>query len=393
MRITEVLKTVLNSFRINKVRFFLTMLGVIIGVFAVISLVSVGTGVEKFVSDRFNEIGSNLLLVAPGKVDFSDDPAKAFTRNKLDEKHVKLLETYVGDKIVAVSPSIRLSSQAVYKSEAHTVSVIAGNYNYLRIYDLEVDKGVFFTRNQERAKENVALLGSEIKKKLFNSADAIGNKITVGEDTFTVMGVLKAKNQRFDAAIIIPYTSASTVFNIKNFSGLAMKVRDGENVDFVAKNAQLALLRDLKDTEFSILSQADILESITNILGILTIGIASIAGISLVVGGIGIMNIMLVSVTERTAEIGLRKALGATKKDILLQFLFESCVIGLVGGGIGICLSFLLSLAVKPFIELVIPGWAIFIAFGFSLLIGIVFGTYPALNASKKDPIESLRYE
>lgn len=393
MNIFEIFKTVITSLRVNKVRAFLTMLGVIIGVFAVISLVSVGSGVEKFVTGSFDAMGSNLILIAPGKFDFSDDPAKAFSRNKLAEKHVELIETYVGDKIVAVTPSVRVSSKVKFKTDIHTVAVLGGNYNYIKIFDLEVADGEFFTRNEERSKDKVILLGSEVKKSLFSSGSAIGQKITLGEETYDVIGVMKAKNQRFDNAVIVPYTAAVQDFDVKNFSGIAMKVKEGESIPLVMKKVQQALLRDLKDTEFSVLSQEDIIKSISNILGVITVGISSIAGISLIVGGIGIMNIMLVSVTERTMEIGLRKALGATKRDILLQFLLESAVISLVGGTIGIALSFLLSLGIKQFFELVISGWAVALAFGFSLLIGVVFGTFPALNASKKNPIESLRYE
>ncbi|MBI2414626.1 ABC transporter permease [candidate division WWE3 bacterium] len=393
MNTSEILKTVFNSLRTNKVRSILTMLGVIIGVFAVISLVSVGSGVEKFVSNSFNSIGSNLLLVAPGKVDFSDDPAKTFTRNKLDEKHVELIDIYLKDKIVAVSPSIRLSSKAKYKTESHQATVVGGNYNYINIFDLVMEKGQFFSKNDEKTKAYVLILGANIKRKLFGSTDALGKYVVLGDENYEVIGVMGEKNQRFDDAIVVPYTSAVRTFDLKNFSGIAIKVKADENINLVLKQVELALLRDLKNTEFSVLSQADILKSITNILSVLTAGIGAIAGISLFVGGIGIMNIMLVSVTERTAEIGLRKALGATPRDIALQFVLEAISLSVIGGTIGILLSFILSLAVKSLIELVISTWSIVIAFGFSVFVGLLFGSYPAINASKKDPIESLRYE
>jgi putative ABC transport system permease protein len=172
-----------------------------------------------------------------------------------------------------------------------------------------------------------------------------------------------------------------------------MKAKDGADMDTVIKEAKLALRRDLKEDDFSVFSQKEILSSINSILGVLSIGLAAIAGISLFVGGIGIMNIMLVSVTERTREIGLRKALGATSKDIALQFITESVALSVTGGGIGLLLAWLATQAVQSLIRAEVPWWAALLGFGFSLVVGVIFGTYPAVSAAKKDPIEALRYE
>ncbi|KKS18744.1 MAG: Efflux ABC transporter, permease protein [candidate division WWE3 bacterium GW2011_GWC1_41_7] len=182
-------------------------------------------------------------------------------------------------------------------------------------------------------------------------------------------------------------------FDVPFFSSIVAKVRNTENVDLATREIKIALLKDLKEEDFTVLSQSDILSSIQNILQILTIGIGAIAGISLLVGGIGIMNIMLVSVTERIKEIGLRKALGATQLDIAMQFLIESVFLSLGGGLIGLLLGWLGTYASRTFLRTEIPWWAVALAFGFSVLVGVIFGTYPAITAAKKDPVEALRYE
>ncbi|HXK52808.1 ABC transporter permease [Candidatus Nomurabacteria bacterium] len=392
-RLVEALKTSITALKANKIRTFLTTLGVIIGVFSVVSLVSLGKGAQNYIEDQFNAIGSNLIFVSPGKVDLSDDPAKFFSKNKLAEKHVKLIENALGDKVVAVTPSIRVGQTVQYKTKSFYPTVIGANEQLLLAFDFNVDQGRAFNSSAVSSKSRVAVLGKNVAQELFAGIDPIDKKIKIGKDTFKVVAVLSEKNRNFDDNVYIPYTTAKEVFDVRNFSSIGIKVKDSTQVKAVMREVELTLLKDLKKDDFSVLSQQDILSTIQNVLNILTLGIGAIAGISLVVGGIGIMNIMLVSVTERIREIGLRKALGATSFDIGLQFVIESILLSIIGGLVGLAMGAAVALAARSAVRTEVPFSTVVLAFTFSLVVGVVFGTYPALQASKKDPIEALRYE
>ena len=393
MYISEIFKTAFIALYSNKTRSFLTMLGVIIGVAAVILLISIGRGVSNYITDQFDALGSNLLFVTPGARSFGNDPASSFTRNKIEEKHVKILQRYAKDSIQYITPYIPANSNVKYKDKSYLASLIGGNENIQNVYNFNIDNGRFFSKTEVTSNAKVIILGPLVAENLFSSRPPIGEKIKVGSETYEVIGVLKPKSSNYDDGALIPYTTMQDTFDIKTFAGIAIK----QNPDISAKTAirqiELAMKRDLDSDEFSVLSQADILSSIQNILSILTLGLGGIAAISLVVGGIGIMNIMLVSVTERTREIGLRKAIGATPRDIAVQFLIESITISLIGGIIGIVFGWAGSLAGRYFIRTEVPWWAVLLAFSFAAIVGIIFGTYPAVKASRKDPIEALRYE
>lgn len=393
MKLIETFNTSTRALNENKVRSALTILGVVIGVFAVVSLVSVGIGMRNYISDTFDSIGSNLVFVVPGKLDLLDDPAKSYNKNKLDEKHIKLLETYAKDYIIGISPSIRISDVGKYKTKTYSAIVVGSSYEAPNISSIEPDLGRYFLRSELRSKAKVAVIGDAVYKELYGTQNPVGLNIKVGSETFKIVGTLKKKEQRFDEAIVIPYTTAMEVYDVKNFSGIAIKVKDDINIDRVIAQLELALLRDLRADDFTVMSQADVSGSIQNILAILTAALGAIAGISLVVGGIGIMNIMLVSVTERTREIGLRKALGATQVNITLQFMIESILLSVTGGGIGLFLGWIASLILGQFVKTEVPLYAVLVSFGFSVFVGIIFGTYPAVKAGNKDPIEALRYE
>lgn len=394
MRFLNTFNSSIKALGVNKVRTFLTMLGVIIGVFAVVSLVSLVKGVENFITDRFNSLGSNLIIIAPGRAAFNQDPAASFSNNKLDEKHIELIRDELGNEIVAVTPSIRVGKTVRYKDKKYYSTIVGSNEKVTDLINVEVNTGRYFTRTEVSSKARVAIVGPAIAKEFFgNKSNGLGEKIKINGSTFTVIGLYDEKGGTQDERVIMPYTTLQKALDIENFSNIITKAKDADSIDLIIKRLELAMLKDLDKQDFTILSQSDILDSFKSILNVLSIGLAAIAGISLLVGGIGIMNIMLVAVNERIQEIGLRKALGATSIDIGSQFIIEAIFISIIGGLLGLGFGFLVTLISKPWLNAQIPWWAIILALGFSILVGVVFGTYPALKAAKKDPIAALRFE
>lgn len=393
MNLIDTFKTAFTAISANKIRAMLTMLGVIIGVFAVVMMVALGQGAQNFITDQFEQLGSNLIFVSPGKAGVGRDPAESLTRNKLDEKHVDLIKTHAGENIKSLSAWISSGSTVVHKNRSYFASINGLDYNGTDVMNYTIEKGRFFNKAEVKSKAKVAVIGKLVSEELFGKSNPLGNKIKMDEDTYEVIGTFEEKGSNYDNGVIIPYTSAKGTFGIDNLSGIVSKLKDNADVEVAISQIKRAVGRDLSEDDFSVLSQQDILSSIQEILQMLTLAIGGIAGISLLVGGIGIMNIMLVSVTERTREIGLRKAVGATSFNIASQFLIESVLISFGGGAIGIAFGFLANLAAQPFIRTEIPLWAVALAFGFSVGVGVLFGTYPAIKAAKKDPIEALRYE
>ncbi len=393
MNINETFKTSLRQLGANKARTFLTMLGVIIGVFAVTSLVSIGQGIRNYITDQFNAIGSNLIFVVPGRADFSRDPAESFSKNKLDEEHIDLINTFSKEYVEYVTPQYTAGETIFYRNKSFAGSVMGVNESIDKIFNVGLSEGKYFTRVDVRSKNKVAIIGESIRSELFANQTAIGKKIKIGDDSYTVIGVQEKKGRDFDESVLVPYTALAETSQLDKFSSIIIKARDVNNIDITMKQIEASLMRDLDDDDFSVLSQEDLLSSIQQILGALTAGLGAIAGISLLVGGIGIMNIMLVSVTERIKEIGLRKAVGATSKNIALQFMFESVLISVFGGMIGLIFGWLTTQALQSYVRAEIPLWGVIVAFGFSVVVGVAFGTYPAVKASKLDPIEALRYE
>jgi putative ABC transport system permease protein len=393
MHIQETFRTAIKALTTNKVRTILTMLGVIIGVFAVVTLIASVKGFENYVEDQFNAIGTNLLYVLPGKMSLSEDPYKALSANKLQQDHVDLVEKYAGDYISHISGYHRLAKTAKYKTNKYTVYIEGMNAETDIIWDLEISKGEFYDEADVLNKERVTVISNLVAEELFTNKDPIGEMIKIENETYRVIGVFDYEIIDFRNSAFIPQTVVKDDFEMKKLQGMVIKAKSESHLDEAATQIELALLHELKEEDFTVWNQNDMLEAFQNILNIISIGLAAIAGISLLVGGIGIMNIMLVSVTERTREIGLRKAIGATSLNIGQQFVLESVAISLVGGLIGLFISWLATLAAKSFVRVEIPMWAVFLAIGFSVAVGVGFGTWPALKASKKDPIEALRFE
>ncbi len=397
MNIKETINTSLNSLSLNKVRTFLTMLGVIIGVFAVVSLVSLVQGVQNYVEDQFESLGSNLIFIVSGNVGSGSgafrEMGKSFSTTNLKEEHVDLINSYAKDYIDYVTPAVQLAQTVKYKSHSYYGMLMGMNYQSGDIFNISAEKGRYFNKMEERSSARVGLIGYLIGEELFGEESALGKKVKIDGKSYEIVGILGKKNPDYDESIIIPYTTALDMFDSSSIMSIAVKAKSNVSLEEATEQVELAMLRDLKSDEFSAMTQEDILSSIEGILNVLTIALAAISSISLLVGGIGIMNIMLVSVTERTREIGLRKALGATSKDIKRQFIIEAVLISLTGGILGLLFGWVSTLIARSFIRAEIPFWAILMSLGFSIVVGVIFGTYPAAKASQKDPVEALRYE
>ena len=394
MNVKETLSAALKSLLLNKIRSFLTMLGVIIGVFAVISLVSLVGGIQNYVEDQFNDLGANLIFVSSGNNNYrGGKPGQNLSSSNLKEEHIELIEKEASDYIDYVTPTVQTVKTIKYKTNSFYTTIIGVSYTADKIFSINAAEGRFLNKSEVNNSSKSVVIGYAMKKKLFSQENPLKKNIKIDGKSYEVVGILAKKNPVYDEALIMPYTTLRDNFDGTTIISIVSKAKSQFPITKAAESVKLAMYRDLHDDEFSVMTQEDILESINSILGILAVALATISGISLLVGGIGIMNIMLVSVTERTREIGLRKALGATSFDIKRQFMIEAVIISLSGGLIGLLLGWLSTLAIKNLVRATVPFWAIPLALGFSVLVGVVFGTYPAVKASKKDPIEALRYE
>jgi len=393
MKLKTTFNTAMAALKLNLARSLLTTLGVVIGVFAIVTLISLVQGLQNYVSAEFEVLGSNLLFVYPGSGGLANDPALAFSNNKLSEKHVDLIEQNASSVIEHVSPMIQTGSFLTYKNKNYNAGVIGGEALIQEMFNLEVVEGRQFSESEARLGEGVAVLGNQVKQELFGNSSPLGKEIKMESEKLTVIGYMPKKGQDYDTSVMIPIKLAENIFNLKKYTYLAISLKSKENVSADAKVVEMALLKDLDKEDFTIYTQQDLLDQVQSILDILKFGMGAVSGISLLVGGIGIMNIMLVSVTERIREIGLRKALGATRSRIALQFLVEAIVLSSVGGTFGLGLGFVGTLVAQKWLDARITPNMVILALGFSLVVGIIFGTYPAVQASKKDPIEALSYE
>lgn len=399
MNTLEYILLALRALQTNKIRSILTMLGIIIGVASVILLVSIGTGLQNFVTAQFTALGSNILWVMPGEVDLSQGPRSvAMSASKFELSDVSDLER--GSRYIKqATPMVQGFGKFTYKGESVSTEVWGVWENYFAITNFEPDYGRIITQNDVERSRRVIVLGHKPAIDLFGEgSNPVGKLLPLNEVQFEIVGVLKSKGGggalgSADDFTAIPLTTAMRQFDRNRPYMIFVEVNDAEGIEQAKKDTERILRRRLKGDEFSVIEQTQLLTTINQFLGVVTMALGGIAAISLLVGGIGIMNIMLVSVTERTREIGLRKAVGATGQDILIQFLIESVSLSLVGGIIGILLGSAGSLALRSFIQTVVTPWSVFLASGFSALIGIIFGVAPAVRAAKLDPIEALRYE
>ena len=401
----ESIMIALESLRVNKLRSMLTMLGIIIGVGAVIAMVAIGLGVREKVKSSITSLGSNLLIVTPGGTAPSGARLASGSGTRLTMDDVRAIQREV-DGAIYVLPSVQRQYQVVVGNQNWTTSVEGASTDWLPVRNFEVVNGSFFTTQDIDTRARVAVLGQTVVQNLFGEINPVGLSVRIDKAPFQVVGVLGGKGQSAggqdqDDIVVIPVTTAMQRLQGITYINRISIQAESENVIDQVQDDVTQLLRSrhrlsaAADDDFTVRNLAALMDAAMETTNTITLLLGNIAAISLVVGGIGIMNIMLVSVTERTREIGIRKALGATYKSILLQFLIESMVIGVVGGSLGILLGIGASYAISYFSgwETYIAPWSMLLAFSFSVSIGLVFGLYPARKAALLDPIEALRYE
>jgi len=398
-------KIAFNSIFSNKARSFLTVLGVIIGVGSVVLMLAIGEGAKNSVSKMIESFGTNVIFVVPGKIEKgkSFNPVATVGENTLTNKDVEDIQKKV-DKIKDVAPISLLGGSLVYNKQIASSAIMVSSTPALAdAMNGELGGGRYINDDDINNKSKVVVIGSAVKDELFSDQDPVGKKVTFRDTTLEIIGYTKKKEQNFQFGgfsfagfSTMPRTTAIDITKSDQIFRIICKADSNQNVDAAVSQIKSTILDNHKGTEdFSVLTQDDILGIAKDILDLLTILVASIAAISLIVGGIGIMNMMLVTVTERTREIGIRKAVGAKNSDILIQFMIEAIVVSFMGGLLGVLLAFAASFAVDRFTPLspVIDLNFILIAFSISFIVGVIFGLAPAIRASRKDPIESLRYE
>ncbi len=402
MNFLETFRVAFEAILSNKVRSGLTMLGVIIGVLAVILLVSIGEGARLYITKELTGLGTNLLIITPGKTTTSGGfhPPSAGTVRKLTYDDSLALRRRAWLLTDAV-PIVLGTGKVKYQNRGRDTTVIGTTAEFERVRNLFVDTGSFVTQADVDSKAKVVVVGRKVKDELFGEENALGRVVMLSDARYRVVGVMRKKGMSLgwdvDDVVFIPVTSGQELFDTDAIFEIIASTPRAEDTDgAIAQIKDILIRRHAHKEDFTIQTQGALLSTMNTILGVLTAVLGGIAGISLLVGGIGIMNIMLVSVRERTREIGIRKALGARKQDILWQFMIEAVTLSAAGGVIGILLGVGLALLIPVFVDVLptsISVWSILTAFFFSGAVGVFFGVYPARRAALQDPIQALRYE
>ena len=412
MRIKHHVKTAYVGLKTNKARTALTILGIVIGVTAIIAVMSLGRGAQNLILREIQGMGSKTIMIMPGRQPEGPSDFDQTLGDSLRDRDIEAIKSRENvPHLGSIMPMLQGGDSGTYGNETYRLTIYGATDLITKIFDLETSQGAFFTDEDVKNKSDVIVIGSKVKEELFGQTEALGKKIRIKGRNFRVVGILPKKGQvslfNFDKATFIPYTTAQQyVYGVKYYHAIIAEADSDTTIEQTVHDIERTLrdahgMTDPKKDDFFVQTQEDLSERVSTITNILTFFLIAVAAISLLVGGIGIMNIMLVSVTERTREIGLRKALGATEKNIMSQFIIESVILTSVGGIVGILLgaifSFLVSYAIQRYggiaWQFEFPISAVMLGLGVSGTIGLAFGLYPARKAAIKNPIDALRYE
>ncbi len=414
MNTLSTIKASLQALRAHLGRSLLTILGIVIGIVAIVLVISLGQGAQELIISQVESIGANSIIVRPGREPSGpSDVAETILSDSLKAADITALQKPANvPGVLSIEPAMLVPGSISYQENIYRATVFGWTPNALgEIFSVYPEEGSFFTDDDVREQAKVIVIGAKVREELFGDSDALGEFVTVRGQKLKVVGILPASGQvslfNVDEVAIVPYTTAQrSLLGVTYFHELFIRTEPDADVDQVAEDIKATLrethgITDPEKDDFFVVAQKDIVERIGIITQVLTIFLVAMASISLIVGGIGIMNIMLVSVTERTQEIGLRKALGATNTHILRQFLIESLILTAMGGIIGTTIAILLAALVSTVAQTQfnldwpfrLPIFGIVLGVGVATIIGLVFGIYPARKAAHKDPIEALRFE